>query len=231
MPDWERQYDHLEALWKALCEHHPIVEQTSRVKHLRFGELPTGAAKFTRAKLGDAAASGRMQPFTFGLRSQVAGDEILIACESTIGTADLEDDAVINALMEALDGTGAVKLCVDPRVGKHQDRIYVRRELLFDPNATQVPRISSRCSRTLFSPPSACTPCSKTLACSARGLTDGRAASLDRPRRSPTSAFRGDATEGGYESRSRETGARRLCASLGEEIATSSLQSSPRSAR
>ena len=149
-PDWKRQYRHLEALWQALCEHHPIVKQASRVKHQRFGELPASAAKSTRAGMGGAAASGRMQPFTFGLRSQVAGDEILIECESTIGTADMEDDAVVSALMEALGGTGAVKLCVDPRVGKHQDRIYVRRELLFDPDATRVADVLAMFENTLF---------------------------------------------------------------------------------
>ena len=91
-----------------------------------------------------------MQPFTFGLRSQVAGDEILIECESTIGTADLQDDAVVNALMDALNGTGAVKLCVNPRVGKHQDRIYVRRELLFDPDATRFADVLAMFENTLF---------------------------------------------------------------------------------
>ena len=150
MPDWERQYHHLEALWQALCEHHPIVKLASGVKHQRFGELPASAAKSTRAGMGGAAAPGRMQHFAFGLRSQVAGDEILIECESTIGTADLEDDAVVSALMEALDGTSAVKLCVDPRVGKHQDRIYVRRELLFDPDATRVTDVLAMFENTLF---------------------------------------------------------------------------------
>ena len=52
--------------------------------------------------------------------------------------------------MEALDGTGAVKLCVDPRVGKHQDRIYVRRELLFDPDATRVADVLAMFENTLF---------------------------------------------------------------------------------
>lgn len=150
MPDWERQYRHLEALWQELCEHHPIVKQASSVKHLRCGELPASAANSTSAGMGGAAASERMQPFTFGLRSQVAGDEILIECESTIGTADLQDDVAVNALMDALDGTGAVKLCVDPRVGKHQDRIYVRRELLFDPDATRFADVLAMFENTLF---------------------------------------------------------------------------------
>ena len=149
-PNWERQYVNLEDLWQALCEHHPIVKQASGVKQLRYGEIPASAAESTRAGMGGAAASGRMQHFTLGLRSQVAGDEILIECESTIGTADLEDDAVVNALMEALDGTSAVKLCVDPRVGKHQDRIYVRRELLFTPNTTRVADVLAMFEDTLF---------------------------------------------------------------------------------
>lgn len=150
IPDWERQYRHLEQLWQALCKHHPIVKQSSGVKHLRYGELPVSAAKSTSAGMGGAATPRRMQPFTFGLRSQVAGDEILIECESAIGTADLEDDGLVSALMEALDGTGAVKLCVDPRVGKHQDRIYVRRELLFDPDATRVADVLAMFENTLF---------------------------------------------------------------------------------
>ena len=144
MPDWERQYRHLEVLWQALCEHHPIVKQTSSAKHLRFGELPASAG------IGGAEATGRMQRFTFGLRSQVAGDEILIECESTIGTVDFQDDAIVNALVDALEGTGAVKLCIDPRVGKHQDRIYVRRELLFDPDATRVADVLAMFENTLF---------------------------------------------------------------------------------
>ena len=150
IPDWERQFRHLEELWQALCKHHPIVKQSSGVKHLRYGELPVSAAKSTSAGMGSAATPRRMQPFTFGLRSQVAGDEILIECESAIGTADLEDDGVVSALMETLDGTGAVKLCVDPRVGKHQDRIYIRRELLFDRDATRVADVLAMFENTLF---------------------------------------------------------------------------------
>ena len=57
-----------------------------------------------------------MQSFTLGLRSQVAGEEILIKCESLVGLVDMQDDAVLDALMNALDGRGAVKLCVEPRV-------------------------------------------------------------------------------------------------------------------
>ena len=52
--------------------------------------------------------------------------------------------------MEALDRTSAVKLCVDPRFGKHQDRVYVRRELLFDPDATRVADVLAMFENTLF---------------------------------------------------------------------------------
>ena len=91
-----------------------------------------------------------MQHFTIGLRSQVAGDEILIECESKVGLVDLQADAVVDALMNALDGGGAVKLCVDPRVGKHQDRIYVRRDILFDPDSTRLADVRAMFGSTLF---------------------------------------------------------------------------------
>ena len=137
LTDWERQYRHLDTLWQGLCQRYPITEQESGSPHVRHGELPAGAA------------DRRRQLFTFGLRSQVAGDEILIECESTIGFVDLQDDAVVNRLIDALDGGGAVKLCVDPRVGRHQDRIYVRCEVLFDPEATQLDDILAMFESTL----------------------------------------------------------------------------------
>ena len=148
VPNWEHQYSHLEELWQGLCEHHPITELRSGVRHLRCGEFPAGATKLTGIGEGNALAYGRMQRFTLGLRSQVAGDEILIECESEIGLVDLQDDTVVDALMNARDG-GTVKLCVEPRVGKHQDRIYVRRELLFDPEAIQLTDVLAMFENTL----------------------------------------------------------------------------------
>lgn len=138
VPDWERQYRHLEALWQGLCRHYPINEHKLGARNVRHGELPSNSASLTGTGEGNAKALGRTQPFMMGLRSQVAGDEILIECESSIGLVDMQDNAVVDALMDALDGGSAVKLCIEPRVGKHQDRIYIRRELLFDPDATEI---------------------------------------------------------------------------------------------
>ena len=138
LPDWTHLYRHLDALWWELCERYPITESMSREPRLRRGEFLA------------AAAGGRMQPFTFGLRSQVAGAEILIECESTIGFVDLQDDEVVNALMSELAGNSSVKLCVDPRVGKHQDRIYVRREVLFDSDATRLDDVAAMFESTLL---------------------------------------------------------------------------------
>ena len=77
----------------------------------------------------------------------MAGDEILIECESTVGFVNLEDDTVLDALTDALDGR--VKLCIEPRVGNHQDRVYVRRELLFDPDTTRLPDVLTMFENTL----------------------------------------------------------------------------------
>ena len=136
-------------LWRGLCEHHPI-KLVSGSRHLRCGELRVGPAELAGTGVRDTAAYGRMQHFTIGLRSQVAGDEILIECESKVGLVDLQADAVVDALTDALDGGGAVKLCVDPRVGKHQDRIYVRRDILFDPDSTRLADVRAMFGSTLF---------------------------------------------------------------------------------
>ena len=148
-PDWERQYRHLDTLWQGLCEHYPITDLASGIRHRRYGELCTGAAKPNGAGARDTVAYRRRQPFSIELRSHVAGDEILVECESTIGLVDLQDDTVVDALMEALDGGGGVKLCVDPRVDKHQDRLYVRRDILFDPVATRLADILAMFENTL----------------------------------------------------------------------------------
>ena len=138
VPDWERQYCHLEALWQGLSRHYPIIERKVVARHVRCGELTCSAESPTCIGEGNAAAYGRTQPFMLGLRSQVSGGETLIECESSIGFVDMQADAVVDALIDALDGGSAVKLCIEPRVGKHQDRIYIRRELLFDPEATEI---------------------------------------------------------------------------------------------
>lgn len=77
----------------------------------------------------------------------MAGDEILIECESTIGFVDLQDDAVLDVLTDSLDGR--TKLCIEPRVGNHQDRVFVRRELLFDPETTRLLDVLSMFENTL----------------------------------------------------------------------------------
>ena len=150
LPDWERQLRHLEVLWQELCKHYPITEREVGARHLRCGELPSGVAGLTGAGEENAEACSRTQSFVLGLRSQVAGDEILIECESLVGLVDMEDDAVVDALMDALDGGDPVKLCVEPRVGKHQDRIYIRRELLFDANATEFADIRMMFENSLY---------------------------------------------------------------------------------
>ncbi|MCY3769381.1 MAG: DEAD/DEAH box helicase family protein [Gammaproteobacteria bacterium] len=137
-PDWKRQYHHLEVLWEELCKHYPIIKQEVDAEHLRRGKLSSEVTGLTGTGEENATVCSRIQPFMLGLRSQVAGDEILIECESLVGFVDMQDDAVVGTLMDALAGDGAVKLCVEPRVGKHHDRIYIRRELLFDPDTTEI---------------------------------------------------------------------------------------------
>ena len=134
-PDWDRQYRHLEKLWLELCERYGIERVSSHKCHERAGVV---AARKLAVTAGDGIPDIGLQHFRIGLRSQVAGEETLMECESAIGVADLQDDTVVDALMSVVAGQDAVKLCVDPRTGRHHDRLYVRRDILFDPDATQL---------------------------------------------------------------------------------------------
>ena len=134
-PDWDRQYNHLEELWLKLCERYGIEHVSSQKCHERAGAI---SVRELAGNAGNGIADVGMQRFRIALRSQVAGEETLMECESAIGVADLQDNTVVDALMNVVAGRDAVKLCVDPRTGKHHDRLYVRREILFDPDATQL---------------------------------------------------------------------------------------------
>ena len=123
--DWGPKYHHLQDLWQQLCIHRPIDSRFVSASHRRAGELRTNG-------------SDRLQQFSLGLRSQVTGPGTLIECESTIGFVNLEDNNVIDSLMDAIRGREIVKLCIEPRISKHQDRIYIKRELLFDVHFTKL---------------------------------------------------------------------------------------------
>ena len=123
--NWEPQFRHLQTLWCQLCNSRSISTHSSSANHLRKGEIRING-------------SHRQQQFNLGLRSQVTGSGTLLECESTIGFVDLEDNSVIDALTVAIGSNEIVKLCIEPRIGKHQDRIYIRRELLFDVRSTKL---------------------------------------------------------------------------------------------
>lgn len=138
-PDWEPQYQRLEELWQEVRRYYAIEERSSGHRHLRQGT-------FT----GD----GRTD-FTLELRSHVAGDEILLRCESEVGLVDLEDDMVVDALLDSVarverPGARAVKLCFDPGDERHGSRVYVRRDILFDPDATRLADVRAMLEDTLF---------------------------------------------------------------------------------
>jgi len=156
LPDWDLQIRHLDVLWSGLCERYPVSVSVAGARYRRAGALPASAMltlpDMARARqdMDSVRSAGweRMQPFTFGLHSHVAGEESLLACESTVGLVDLGNDAVVDVLMDAIGGV-TWKLCVEPRVSKHQDRLFVRRELLFDAGATSVEDAAAMLDDTL----------------------------------------------------------------------------------
>ena len=148
VPDWECRYRHLDELWEGLCASYPITWQPHSARYLRKGEIPAVevASSGAGARLG--TAKGMAQLFTIRLLPQVAGDQTLIECESGVGLVDLQDNTVVDVLLDTLGGE-AVKLCIDPRADKHRDRVYVRRDILFDPDTTRLEDVRAMFESTL----------------------------------------------------------------------------------
>lgn len=135
IPNWERQYEHLHRLWKGLNQvYRTFNESETRERHVRKAQVPVDAGGLVHVGTQNEEKPIRWQDFMLRLRSKVAGDETMIESESSVGLVDLKDDRVVDTLLNGLEETDYVKLCVEPRVSKNRDQICIRRELLFDSN-------------------------------------------------------------------------------------------------
>jgi len=132
--DWEQCFAHLDRLWQGLTERHAIDAAPIDQQRVR-----RGTARIVHdALLPRGDESGAAQAFVLELRSQVTGEATLLRCESEIGLVDLKDDSVVDTLLDLERRLAPVKLCSQPRVQKDADLLLVRRDILFDLDATQV---------------------------------------------------------------------------------------------
>ena len=70
------------------------------------------------------------------VKSHVAGEQMILQCEHFVAKRDLEDSYKLERLVECADKVGDLRLCIDHRVERNLDRIFVRNEILFDPDSS-----------------------------------------------------------------------------------------------
>ena len=75
--------------------------------------------------------------FILRLCSHIAGEETLLQVESTVADVDLSDDDMFDLVESIACKHPDIKICVEPRVQRNLDRIYIKQEILFDLNSTQ----------------------------------------------------------------------------------------------
>ena len=128
LPEWSGYLEHFESLRDWLRERKGFTILAERVKHAFEGELdfPDGSqGTVTKAK------------FVIRLRSHVAGEETLLLCESAVTDIDLDSAGNIKRLRRITSRYPNAKICIEPRISKSLDRVFIRREILYDPKITQ----------------------------------------------------------------------------------------------
>ena len=136
-PNWDAHYAHLAFLRSRLQEKFTVQLRPSRFKHEFSGTVFLNG-KGDEIPTHSSSRNGSNHEFTIRLTSHVAGEQTLLQCESPVGEADLSDSDRMSALTKLVKAAPGAKICVEPRVTRSLDRIFVRQEILFDPDVSQV---------------------------------------------------------------------------------------------
>ena len=75
---------------------------------------------------------------TLRVKSHVAGEEMILQCEMNVAELDLEDRRVFWEVEQATHKIDYLRLCVDFRIRRNVDRLFIRNEILFDPDRTKL---------------------------------------------------------------------------------------------
>ena len=135
-PDWEAQMGHFEYLRDELTKLYHIELQLPRSNHEFEGQLRFDDANGEHANRWKSL-SGTQHAFIIRLKSHVAGEQTLLQCESAIADIDLNDESNMDAIAKLVSQSQHAKVCVEPRITRYLDRVFVRQEILFDPDMTQ----------------------------------------------------------------------------------------------
>jgi len=132
-PDLQAHLEHFTALLRTLRRERDV-------------ELhPTGGGTMAR---GNLAVEQGAQTLSLALRSQRAGDAVLLRASSEVGQVDLRDGAEVDRLDEFLRAGTLVKLCLLPRTRADRDTVMVQDEIAFSQEYTQLGDVEALIDRT-----------------------------------------------------------------------------------
>jgi hypothetical protein len=147
------------AEWMAGDLGHETVRAPNLTAHLeRFAELrevlrsqpgyTLHASHDGKVVDGELLVDGGVQGFRLALRSQRAGDALLLRASSQVSELDLTDDSEVDRLSGLLTEGMLVKLCVLPRTHTDRDAVLVQDEIAFAPELTHLGDITGLVERT-----------------------------------------------------------------------------------
>jgi len=134
-PDVGPYLRHFESLWKAAKEHFALEEVATSSSCVRSALAFVNDRMVQKERLigGDSG----QEEFKLELRSQAAGDGVLLRCISEVKAINRHDDAIIDLLSELQTKLGCLKVCVRPGTRANEDLVSVERDILFHPKTTQ----------------------------------------------------------------------------------------------
>ena len=136
MPDWENQLAHFRYLRDELSTAYHLELLPARSDHEFAGHVHFNDS-FDKHSIKLKSLSCTSHEFVIRLKSHVAGEQTLLQCESPIADVDLKDETNMNTLSKLVGKYRTAKICVEPRITRWIDRVFVRQEILFEPDVTQ----------------------------------------------------------------------------------------------
>lgn len=124
-------------LWKELKLRLGVNESPVNKKHVKAGEINISVS-----------SSNTKVPFTLEMRSQVAGDAVLIRCICRVFDKRL-DEELIGWLSDIQTDLGGIKLCVTPQDKEKGDCLTIENDILFNAKTTKVGELIGLVERTV----------------------------------------------------------------------------------
>ena len=145
--DWISSFCYLGQLADKLSEQYAIRWQEKRSEYELVGTVDMGRPI-------DSSSEDHVEniahDFTLRLRSHIAGEETLLQIESPVAVVDLEDDKTFDLIEEVVSNFSNTKICVEPRISRKLDRVFVMQEILYDADVTEFDDLDSLFRTVVF---------------------------------------------------------------------------------